>query len=78
MLGLAEPLAEAEELTSEFRGYRECTAFSGKIAIVGFGKMGALHATILKMLSPEGDQIKAPGERSEPGDTGNMAGPGRL
>jgi len=55
LLGLAEPLAEAEELTSEFRGYRECTAFSGKIAIVGFGKMGALHATILKMLSPESE-----------------------
>src|SRR5437867_11661113 len=55
LLGLAEPLAEAEELTSEFRRYRECTAFSGKIAIVGFGKMGALHATILKMLSPESE-----------------------
>ena len=55
MLGLADPLAEAEELTSEFRRYRECTAFSGKIAIVGFGKMGALHATILKMLSPESE-----------------------
>jgi len=37
--------------TSEFREYRNRSAFSGTIAVVGFGKMGALHSTILKMLN---------------------------
>ena len=48
-----ETLPYETVLASQFREHRQCSKFAGKVAMVGFGKMGALHATILKMLNPE-------------------------
>ena len=38
---------------SVFKEDKNQCRFSGTIAVIGFGKMGALHATILKMLNKE-------------------------
>jgi len=40
-----------ETTSSLFEEYKNRSKFSGTIAVVGFGKMGALHSTILKMLN---------------------------
>ena len=39
--------------SSMFKEYKDASKFSGTIAVVGFGKMGALHSTILKMLTKD-------------------------
>jgi len=50
---LTASIPDETSLASLRKEYKDHSRFAGKIAVVGFGKMGALHATILKMLNRE-------------------------